>query len=79
MDIRDMNGDPRIWEGLYWEDMSAKEQELWTLLGWQQDRWNRNEAPESTNKAWNDLTYREQSAAMKLGFSEEIWDNFEDE
>jgi hypothetical protein len=78
MDVRDMQGDPGIWEKLRWEDMSSKEQELWTILGWQQVKWNRNEAPASTNMAWKDLNAQEQSAAMGLGFTRDIWDNFED-
>ena len=79
MDVRDMKGDPGIWEKLKWADMSSKEQELWTLLGWQPDKWDKNEAPASTNKAWKDLTSQEQNAATGLGFTQDIWDNFEDQ
>ncbi len=79
MEVRDMKGDPGIWEGLLWAGLSSKEKELWTLLGWQPDQWDRNEAPPSTDKMWRDLTSQEQSAAMGLGFTEDIWDNFEDE
>ena len=79
MDVRDMKGNPGIWEKLLWEDLSSKEKELWMLLGWEQGQWDRNEAPPSANKAWNDLNYQEQSAALNLGFTEDIWNNFEDE
>jgi hypothetical protein len=78
MEVRDMKGDPRVWEKLSWEDLSGKEQELWTVLGWSRDKWNRNEAPASADKVWKDLTSEEQGAAMGLGFGEDIWDNFED-
>jgi hypothetical protein len=44
MNVRDMKGNPGIWEKLLWTDMSSKEKELWTILGWQQDKWDRNEA-----------------------------------
>jgi hypothetical protein len=74
-----MKGNPGIWEELLWNDMSGTEKELWTLLGWQQDKWDRNEAPATTNKVWKDLTSQEQCAAMSLGFTEDIWDGFEDE
>jgi len=74
-----MRGDPGIWEKLSWADLSEKEQELWTLLGWQQDTWDRNEAPASADKFWNALSLQEQSAAMNLGFSQDLWDNVEDE
>lgn len=50
MDIRDMKGNPGIWEKLSWADLSDTEKELWTRLGWQEDKWDRNEAPASTNK-----------------------------
>jgi hypothetical protein len=79
MDVRDMKGDPGIWEKLSWEDLSSKEKELWTVLGWHQDTWNRNQAPASTNEIWQDLTFQEQAAAMRLGFTQDIWDNFEDQ
>lgn len=79
MDVRDMKGDPGIWEKLSWADLSDREQELWAVLGWQQRTWDRNEAPASTNKVWKDLTFREQNAAINLGFTEDIWNNFEDE
>lgn len=79
MSVRDMRSDPGIWEKLSWADLSSKEQELWTLLGWRQDRWDRNEAPASSDKFWSDLNRQEQDAAMDLGFSQDIWDSIEDE
>ncbi len=78
MSVRAMQGDPAVWEGLAWADLSGEEKELWAVLGWQESKWDRNEAPPSTDKAWKDLTCQEQSAAMSLGFTEDIWDNFED-
>jgi len=36
--VRDMRGNPGIWEKLSWADLSSKEKELWTLLGWQADK-----------------------------------------
>jgi hypothetical protein len=74
-----MKGDPGIWEKLSWADLSSKEQELWTILGWRQDKWDANIAPTSTNKDWKDLNDQEQGAAMNLGFTEDIWNNFEDQ
>ena len=35
MEVRDMKGNPGIWEKLSWADLSSKEKELWMLLGWQ--------------------------------------------
>jgi hypothetical protein len=79
MSVRNMKGNPGIWEKLSWADLSSEEKGLWTLLGWQQDAWDRNEAPTSANKVWKDLNYQEQSAATNLGFTEDIWNNFQDE
>jgi hypothetical protein len=73
-----MKDNPGIWEKLSWADLNSKEKELWTLLGWQQDKWDSNTAPSSADKVWNDLNQQEQSAAMNLGFSEDIWNGFED-
>lgn len=79
MDVRDMKGNPAIWEELSWADLSSREKELWTILGWRQDRWDGNKAPASADKDWNDLNGSEQIAAMNLGFSEELWNSTEDE
>lgn len=79
MNVRDMKGNPGIWEKLSWADLSSEEKELWTILGWRHDTWDRNEAPASTDKVWKDLNYQEQSAALNLGFNEDIWNGFEDE
>ena len=79
MSVRDMKGNPGIWEELSWADLSDEEKGLWTLLGWQQDNWDRNEAPPSTDKVWKDLNYQEQKGATGLGFTEDIWNGFEDQ
>ena len=79
MSVRDMKGDPGIWEKLSWEDMNSKEKDLWTDLGWGAEKWDRNEAPASTNTEWRYLSYKEQNAAASLGFTEDTWNNFEDE
>lgn len=79
MSVRDMQGNPGIWEQFTWEDMSSEEQELWSALGWRQYLWNRNDPPPSADKSWSDLTSTEQNAAQRLGFTQALWDNFEDQ
>jgi hypothetical protein len=79
MQVRDMNGNPAIWEELSWADLSSREKELWTALGWSQSAWDRNEAPASADKDWSELSGREQIAAMNLGFTEALWNSTEDE
>jgi hypothetical protein len=78
MDVRDMQGNPGIWEELSWADLSSREKELWAILGWRQDKWDGNDAPSSADKVWHDLNPQEQVAAMNLGFSEAIWTSTED-
>jgi len=79
MEVRDMKGNPGIWEKLSWNELSTKEQEFWSDLGWLKEDWDRNKAPESTDKEWKQLSDKEQNAARGLGFTEDIWNNFEDE
>jgi len=74
-----MQGNPKIWETLSWEDMSSEEQGYWAVLGWSQARWDENDAPPSADKEWCELTGQEQKAALRLGFDEKIWDETEDE
>jgi hypothetical protein len=79
MDVRDMQGNPAIWEELSWSDLSSREKELWTTLGWRQDRWDGNNAPSSADKDWRELNPQEQAAARSLGFTEDMWNSTEDE
>lgn len=79
MEVRDMKGDPGIWERLSWDELSRREQQLWSDLGWRKEDWDRNRAPASTSKEWGQLSCQEQNAAAGLGFTEEIWNNFEDQ
>ncbi len=79
MTVRDIKGNPGIWEELSWADLSSKEKELWAVLGWQEYKWDGNQAPASSDKDWNDLNLLEQTAAMNLGFSEDSWNSTDDE
>ncbi|TAG45091.1 MAG: hypothetical protein EAZ30_16135 [Betaproteobacteria bacterium] len=78
MDVRNMQGNPGIWEELSWADLSSREKELWAALGWQQDQWDGGDAPSSADKDWHDLNSQEQVAATNLGFSEDMWNSTED-
>ncbi|MCA3020153.1 MAG: hypothetical protein ING66_10110 [Rhodocyclaceae bacterium] len=79
MQVRDMQGNPGIWEELSWADLSTREKELWAILGWQEYKWDGNQAPSSADKNWSELNGPEQIAAMNLGFSEDLWNSTEDE
>lgn len=79
MDVRDMKGDPSMWERLSWADLSPRERELWTVLGWREAKWDRNDPPPSARKEWKDLSFDEQNAAVGLGFTDYLWNSFEDQ
>ena len=79
MSVRSMQDNPHIWEQLGWEDMNGLEQQLWSALGWNQDLWNNNDAPSSSDKDWSELTSTEQNAARGLGFTEQLWNGTEDQ
>ncbi len=79
MDVRDMKGDPSMWERLAWADLSPRERELWTVLGWRESKWDRNDPPPSAGKDWINLSFDEQYAAAELGFTNSLWDSFEDQ
>jgi len=79
MQVRDMKGNPSIWEELSWSDLSSREKELWGMLGWSESAWDGNRAPPSSDKEWSALSTPEQVAAMSLGFTEQSWNDTEDE
>jgi len=79
MGVRDMQGNPGIWEQLGWDDMNGTEQQLWSALGWNQERWDSNNAPPSADKEWSELSQQEQYAARGLGFSEQLWNETDDQ
>ncbi|MBI3395894.1 MAG: hypothetical protein HY042_08675 [Spirochaetia bacterium] len=80
MSVRDMNGDPAVWEALVWADMNPHEQALWTELGWTPKVWDTQvNVPATASMEWKNLTREQQRAASDLGFTEEVWDGFEDQ
>ncbi len=79
MSVRQMNGNPGIWEKLSWGDMSDDEQEAWSALGWHEERWDNNDPPESADKEWSELSHKELMAANRLGFTERLWNETEDQ
>ncbi len=80
MSVRDMNGDPSIWEDLAWEDLSDEEQEMWTALGWSPHVWDtQRNVPATATMEWKNLNITQRNAAEALGFDEELWDGYEDQ
>ena len=66
----------KFWSNLDWKEMSAEEQKLWMILGWDAKKWHgdKSQAPASDNKNWEQLTKAEQDAATKLGYDQKSWD-----
>ena len=60
-----------------WSELDSTRQKYWSILGWNNDSWNKIEPPESDNKSWATLTYRERAAARRLGYNKESWNNKE--
>lgn len=80
MAVRNMNGNPMVWEDCYWADLSDEEKDLWAALGWNEKVWDSQEnVPASASTTWERLSSREQKAAAALGFSQTVWDSFEDQ
>lgn len=66
----------KFWDSLAWKQLSAEEQKLWAVLGWDAKKWHgeKSQAPASENKNWADLTKAEQDALTKLGYDQKSWD-----
>ncbi|CAN1212667.1 hypothetical protein TUMEXPCC7403_20850 [Tumidithrix helvetica PCC 7403] len=77
--IREVEGNPGdTWDDMSWIDMSEAEQELWGILGWDEDSWEEEtDPPESDDLYWEDLSSSQRSAATKLGYTEDFWDEEE--
>jgi len=67
--------DLNFWEECSWTDMTAAEQDLWKVLGWDEASWEGEaKQPASEDKYWNQLSSEEQAAASALGYTKETWD-----
>ncbi len=60
--VRTPTGDVnKFWDAIDWNDMSAEEQELWSVL--------------SDGASWNKLSKEKRAAATALGFNKKSWDS----
>lgn len=60
--VRTPTGDVnKFWDAIDWNDMSAEEQELWSVL--------------SDGASWNKLSKEERAAATALGFNKKSWNS----
>ncbi|NBC31615.1 MAG: hypothetical protein GVY13_02960 [Alphaproteobacteria bacterium] len=68
-------GDLCYWDRVAWSEMNEQEQELWTVLGWDQQRWEGDipDYSETEDTEWEDLTGEERQAAAQLGYDEGAW------
>jgi hypothetical protein len=74
--IREVDRNPsNTWDEESWINMSQEEQELWGILGWDEDSWEEEtDPPKSSDLYWDDLTNSERDAATKLGYTQDLWD-----
>jgi hypothetical protein len=75
--VRKPTGDvEKFWNAQDWNKMSADEQKLWAVLGWDAKKWHGDKAqePASENKNWAQLSKAEQDAASALGYDQKSWD-----
>lgn len=75
-DPRQPDGDVEtFWNDFDWDELQPTEQELWGVLGWDEESWlEETDPPASEEKTWDELTDEERDAAEQLGYDEEIWD-----
>lgn len=63
-----------FWNNLNWDDLSADEQKLWGILGWNAKLWGTStEVPVSESASWNKLSKEEKAAATSLGYNKKLW------
>ncbi|MFI3190319.1 MAG: hypothetical protein QX190_12255 [Methylococcales bacterium] len=65
----------KFWDDLKWDELSAEEQKIWGVLGWDSKSWNQlAPEPASDKTAWDKLSKEEQAAASSLGYDPKSWD-----
>ena len=70
--------DPCFWQTVHWGQLSTHQQELLSVLGWTEEKWdsgNPDEYPPSESKTWAELSDAERQVNEALGQTEESWDN----
>jgi hypothetical protein len=64
-----------FWSAFAWEELRRGEQQLFALLGWNEESWAGDlPIPESEYRRWEELSEVEQGAASQLGFDPAGWD-----
>jgi hypothetical protein len=67
---------PCFFDDATWDDMTIREQQAWSTLGWSKVLWDEDlgAAPDSETKRWNELSSRERLLLVALGYSDTIWE-----
>jgi len=65
---------PKDYDDMFWNQLPKKIKEAYEALGYDEDLWDRDEAPAAVGKDWDDLTEEEQNGAVTVGYSEATWD-----
>lgn len=67
-----------LYEDEWWRDLPPVIQEAYTILGWNETRWDNGINPPSENMTWAALTPEMQDAASFIGYTEQTWEIDED-
>lgn len=70
--------DPCFWQTVRWGQLTAHQQELLSVLGWTEEKWesgNPDEYPPSESETWAELSDAERLVNEALGQTEQSWDN----
>jgi hypothetical protein len=70
--------DPCFWQRVHWGALTTHQQELLSVLGWTEEKWesgNPDEYPPSESKTWADLSDAERLVNEALGQTEQSWDS----
>lgn len=59
----------------YWRDLPARAREAAEVLGFNQQLWDEDGEPPSSDKDWDELSPEEMRAARVLGYSEQKWND----
>lgn len=65
---------PCFFDDATWGEMTIREQQAWSTLGWSRVQWDGEvAAPASAYKRWSQLSRRERLLLVALGYSDTIW------
>jgi len=65
---------PEYWFNFFWKNLPPEIQEVWSILGYNEDLWNSGGESKFADYWWRELPPPQQQAAASIGYNEEKWD-----